>query len=418
MKILETIKRNNYYKNITILASGTIISHIIFLVTLPIITRLYTPDMFGVLTIYMSIMGLISVISALKYELAIPNPKSNQKAYFLAILSFLILFVSIFIYFILGKLLTHFNLLQDKYNILYLVLIGIFFTMVYDILTFLNIREYKYKEITKTKITRSLSLSIGQISLSFFGISYYGLIIGEILGRFSGNIKLFQSIKDNLKKYIFRFNFSKLVIVAKEYKEYPLFTAPAWLINNSILHIIPLFIVYQYGVKIAGFYFMAYKVMSIPELILSQSVNQAFTGSFSEMLRKNNKNEAYTLFQNTVKKMFFFALIASPLLGLLLFYFFPLIFGEKWHISGTLSLYMIPLFISQFTMSSMYIALNLLGKQKIQFSWDIIRFLSILFLIMLTIFYKYSIEEFLLFYSIFIGFNYFLLYVIIKGNIE
>ena len=252
-------------------------------------------------------------------------------------------------------------------------------------------------------------MSISQIVLGVFGAGHAGLIIGEIIGRLFGNLRLFKSVKYDFKKYLTKFIFKKILSVGMEYRNYPLYTAPSWFLNNSTTHLVPLFIVYQYGIELAGLYFMAYKIMSIPELIISQSVNQAFTGRFSDMLR-SNKGNPRELYSSTVKNLLVFSILSTPVLGIFLHYSFGYIFGTQWAYSGQLALYLIPLFIGQLTMSSMYVALNLLNQQKQQLAWDFFRFLMLLFLIVLTIVFDFELMIFVQVFGVIICASYIVLY--------
>jgi O-antigen/teichoic acid export membrane protein len=414
MNIKTIISNNTYYQSIIHLASATVVSHIILFISLPIITRLYDPAMFGVLSLYMSIMGLLAVIASMKYELAIPIPLDNVTSYTLVILSIIILLIFSIFYIIFGTFIIYNNFIIDNYNLFILVLIGIIVTLIYNILTYANIRNENYKDISRTKVIRSVSLSSTQIIFGLFGFGYIGLIIGEIIGRVFGNLRLFNTIKIELIKNMKLITFNNIKSTAIEFQDYPKFTAPAWFMNNAVIHIIPIFIIYEYGLLIAGMYFIAYKIMSIPELILSQSINQAFNGKFSKMSREND-GDKYNFFISTVHKVFIFAVIITPLLSILSVYLFPYILGNKWSDAGELTVYLIPLFISQLTMSSMYISLNILNKQYIQFIWDSIRFSLFLILIYITAKYNITLEIFLIWLSILIALFYIALYIIIKN---
>ena len=60
--------------------SGTVISQIIAILVSPILTRIYSPDDYGVFGVYASIVGIVGVIITLKFEAAILLPKDNGKA--------------------------------------------------------------------------------------------------------------------------------------------------------------------------------------------------------------------------------------------------------------------------------------------------------------------------------------------------
>ena len=80
--------------NIATLVTGTAISQAVLFFATPFLTRLYTPEEFGVFALYVSIVMIISTISSWKYELAIMLPKEEEDAEALLFLSSLICFLT------------------------------------------------------------------------------------------------------------------------------------------------------------------------------------------------------------------------------------------------------------------------------------------------------------------------------------
>ena len=71
--------KSEFSRNVFTLVSGTAIAQFISIAASLIISRLYTPDDFGVFTIFISIASLISLLLAGRYELAINLPKSDNE---------------------------------------------------------------------------------------------------------------------------------------------------------------------------------------------------------------------------------------------------------------------------------------------------------------------------------------------------
>ena len=60
------------------LAGGTAVSRLVVLMAAPLLTRIYTPDDFGVLAVYGSIVNIAVVLSSLRFEFAIPLPEQED----------------------------------------------------------------------------------------------------------------------------------------------------------------------------------------------------------------------------------------------------------------------------------------------------------------------------------------------------
>ena len=91
----DNSKKESFAFDVLTLAGGTTFAQIITILSVPVLTRLYGPQDFGVWTLYISITSIISVIACLRYEYSIMLPESDEEAVNLLGLSFLaVVFVS------------------------------------------------------------------------------------------------------------------------------------------------------------------------------------------------------------------------------------------------------------------------------------------------------------------------------------
>ena len=176
-----------------------------------------------------------------------------------------------------------------------------------------------------------------------------------------------------------------------------------------------IFISIEFGLAVSGGYFIMYKVFSIPEIAIVQSLNQSFMIEFS--LNKDNPKKQLSIFIKTVRNLFSIALILYPLIGLLFYYGVGFIFGDQWEPYAIFGLIMIPYFIAQFTMSALYVSLNILNQPNTQLIWDASRFIIIIAIFLFVSIYSLDIIVFISSLAIFTCFFYFLLYDIIKKRI-
>ena len=80
LKRIRSKPNSPFASDILKLVSGTAFAQIITILASPILTRLYSPEAFGFLAIFISITSIIGVIACMRYELAIMLPKSDEKA--------------------------------------------------------------------------------------------------------------------------------------------------------------------------------------------------------------------------------------------------------------------------------------------------------------------------------------------------
>lgn len=75
---LQKQMKHRFIRALSVLIAGSAVSSIILLCITPILTRLYTPEDFGVLSIFTSILYVLMIIVSLRYEAALVLPKEKK----------------------------------------------------------------------------------------------------------------------------------------------------------------------------------------------------------------------------------------------------------------------------------------------------------------------------------------------------
>ena len=70
--------KSDFSRNVLTLMTGTTIAQAIPIAISPILTRIYTPEDFGVFALYMSIVSIISVVATGGYEMALMLPQDDE----------------------------------------------------------------------------------------------------------------------------------------------------------------------------------------------------------------------------------------------------------------------------------------------------------------------------------------------------
>src|SRR3989338_313751 len=87
---------NNMHHVLT-LSAGALAAQVITLLLMPVLTRIYMPDDFGMLSIFVSVYAFLLVLSCGRYELAIVLPRADRDAGDVLNLSVRILFFFLFL---------------------------------------------------------------------------------------------------------------------------------------------------------------------------------------------------------------------------------------------------------------------------------------------------------------------------------
>ena len=89
-KIKTKILTSEFNRNVLTLMTGTTIAQAIPIAITPILTRIYTPEDFGVFAIFIAITSIFSVIVNWRYDIAIMLPKKDEEAINILALGFII----------------------------------------------------------------------------------------------------------------------------------------------------------------------------------------------------------------------------------------------------------------------------------------------------------------------------------------
>ncbi|WP_298314734.1 lipopolysaccharide biosynthesis protein [uncultured Aquimarina sp.] len=402
-KKFHHLTKNEFVKHVLTLISGTSVAQFIPIVISPVLTRIYTPEDFSVLGIYISIAIILSEIVTGKFELAVMNTNNEEDKTNVISLTIMVIGITTLIFGVLFVLLFEripFLKTSGSTYWKYLLIPTIAFLGIVKLFTFANIKEKKYKVISISKVARSIVQSSLQIALYF--LKYFGLIAGFFIASIIEGIVLLNGNK----KYIKKIKYTKLKLIAKRYAKFPLFDVPSSLFNIGTIQAPIIFIPIYFGSVYGGLYFHAYKVLMMPISIIGGAIGQVFFEQGS--LLKNNTQVFSELVFNTHKKLFFLSFIPLTIIWVFGDSIFAFIFGEEWRIAGNYAMIMIPWIFFNFLVSPITFIITIKEKQQIGFMF--LSFMSGLRLIglILGVFYFQDVYMTIMIFSYVSAISYFI----------
>ena len=373
-----SILKNSFIKDVGTLAGATAFAQILSILSSFIITRLYTPEDFGTLAIFNSLIAQALVLTSLRYEWAIPLPKNEKVAVDLLMLcgiSILGITVLSSIGIIVGG--HHILLLLDTPSLnpyLWLFPLVLLFGGCYQALNYWALRQKDFKLIAKTKLSQSLGTIGSQLALGLFTTGPLGLLVGAILSQVLGTaslaVSLWQTSKDNLKPS----PISNLKTTLQQYSRFPFFSAPSSFFNTAGLAAPALLIAFFYGPNSAGMFALIERISSIPANIIGRSISQVFMAKVAPLIQTDPLKIKFLHRQlSTV------LLAINILIGMVLFtgpWLIPFLFGQNWKESGFMAQYMSINFVATLTISPLSL-LEWLGKQDWMFIWNTARLILV-----------------------------------------
>lgn len=374
-KFVPSIPRGRYARGVMVLGGGAAVGQVINLLISPILTRMYSPEEFGILAAYASILSTLMVVASFRYEIAIPLVSNEQKAIRLLVLGVLIallasVIITIFVVFGQNYLIVNENITVLK-PYLWLIPVGLFIAVAYQFFNYFAVRDKQFTLIAKTRIGQSIGRATAQLSCGFFNVGPIGLLSGYIVGLGFGINGLVKYVWKKHRIDILNVNYNDLRAIAVEQKRFPVYAMPSGVLNVLGHQVTPLFLVMLFGPVTAGWYELSQRVMDAPLNFVGRSVSQVYLSECSSL--KHKPNHLKKLFIQTSFKLLMLGLIPAILLLLFGPYLFFFVFGEGWSMSGYFAQVFSFVFLARFVVNPVSQTLIVLDKQNIQLILDFTR---------------------------------------------
>lgn len=374
--------KSNYRKNVLKLMAGTSVGQAIPIAISPILTRVYTPEDFGIFAVYMALASIISVIITGRYELAIMLPAKDEDAFQIMIFAMIItLIISLSLLLLIVIFSREFASAIQHPEVapyLYFLPFSVFITGLYQTLNYWHNRNKRYTNIAINRIIQSGGTVSTQIG-SIFVIQSIGLIAGQIAGQFLGLLHFAKSyVSKDLRKY--KINVLKMRVFAVRYRKFPWVDVPTAMTNIIANQAPNIFLSFLFSSSTAGFYYLTQRVLQAPVTLISASVLDVFKQRASEDYKKSGN--CREIFKNTFWALLLTGAPTSFVLFFIIEDLFALAFGEPWREAGIYAkVLVLPLFL-RLMVNPLSFMFYIAEKQH----WNLISMLGLTFGIMSSLF--------------------------------
>lgn len=410
--------KNIFLKNIFIVSSGNLISRLIVLLATPLITRLYTPEDYGVFSVFLSITAVLGSIATLRYAVAIPIATEEKNGISLLNLCFIItislsLICTLFI-FLFGNYFTEIYSITELNPYLFLIPLILLGQGFYEALNNWAIRGKKFKLITRTKISQGISSTLIKVGFGYLALIPLGLFIGKIADTFSGIGSLLLSFLKEKPRFYKNFSWQKLKFVAVKYKKFPLIQTWSNLLMTLASQLPIFFVGVFYGSNVVGLFALAMAMISLPITLIGKSIAQVYYAEISNYGTKNPQ-KIYDLTLSIMKNMLKISLF--PVIILIIFgpWMFSLFFGFEWYDSGIYARYFSVNIILSLILIPIINIFNVYEKQEVQLKLNIIRVIFVAIVFYICHYLDFNAKSAIIFYSLFMAiFSAYIMVTILK----
>lgn len=398
--------KSEFSRNVLTLMTGTTIAQAIPIAISPILTRIYTPEDFGVFALYMAIASIVAVVATGRYEMAIMLPKKDSDAINIValsiLISFFVSFISLVIVFVFNSQIT--NLLNNSEisNWLYFIPITVLLTGVYQSFNYWSNRKKQYKRLATSRVVQSGTTASANLGMGFGGLGSSGLIIGQVLGQSIAAGVIGKLIWNEDKNRLTEINKLKIIAIAKRYIKFPRYDVVATMANVSSHKVSHILFNTLFGSVFAGYFYLMQKILSLPLVFISSAIADVFRQG--AVIEFQHYKSCKKIFLYTFKKLLILSLVPSLILYFYSVELFVFVFGNQWVIAGEYAKIFSPVLLVQFISSPLSVVFYITEKQHINLVLQVL----LLMLVCLSMFLASTPENAILYISISLGLYYLL----------
>jgi len=365
------LPKNAFARNVGVLVSGTAGAQFLMVLAAPLLTRLYSPEDFGLLAVYGGLLALFTVIAGLRYELAIPLPESNTEAANVLVLSLVMVLLTTAISALMVYLVGHELVLAlnapELGRFFWLLPIGVLLSGVYNVFNYWAVRTKSFGDIARTRISQS----IATLSVQIIGFKAGGgaLLLGQTGGQGVGCIRLakaaftHQEFKSWTWGGVFR--------AAKRYRQFPIFSTWSGLFNSAGTQLPPLIFAALFSAGSAGLYGLAVRILKLPMTVMGGAVGKVY---FSNLAKISNKSEFARQVEKGAIGLLRLSFPAAAAFMLFAPELFAFAFGSEWYVAGEIGRWITPWILFQFISSPTSVVYFVLEKEKVGLVFQVFMF--------------------------------------------
>jgi len=382
-------RTSHFVRDVLLLSGGTGVGQLIAVAVLPVLTRLYSPADFGLLTLFVSIVTILSVFTSFSYELMIMLSRSHRSA------SQLVWLISAMSSAIAGLLLIPIALFGQGFAEslgmpalapwLYVVPPVIVITAIYQALRYWKMRLMQFAVVSQSMIVRSLAFAIFAPLFAFSPFTWphgSGLIAAFIASEILKTVVLTESVRRSQTRELAPAHRRRIEVVARRHGSLAAtrsITAGIGLIYDRIPELI---ISSFFGATTLGLFGMVERIVAAPSRLVSKAIGDVYRQRASVLHRTQGRFDVLTAktIGATAAISFFpflLAIVCAPKVS-------ALVLGADWEATGHYAAILLVGEFFAFIITPIDDAALIVGAKRFIFYWSFIRMILMLGLVPLV----------------------------------
>lgn len=350
---------NSLVKNTAKLLSANVVAQAVGLLVYPILTRLFRPDAFGELNVFLSWAGILTLLATAELQYAIVLPKEDEKAQHVFVIGLLCAVA-------VSALTTFVSIPLSMPLLAPFVLLSAFWTL----LNYYYTRGQQFTCISVYQVTQSLTGAGLKLLLGWLAIGsglIWGTAAAPVLAMLVVLAISWKPVFSQLCKPV---QLQACWHTTKEYRKFPLFSLPRALTNNLGNNLPALILAPVFGLAELGFFSMAITLAFRPINIVSTSVYQVLFQRTTEMVNARQSIRKFVF--GFVAKVLAVVLPCFVALYFVLPWLCGVLLGSGWEQSGIYIRWMLPWLLMSCLVAPICFLSDIFQQQKIGLFYEVL----------------------------------------------
>ena len=354
---LSSIVESSGVRNFTKLLSANVVAQVIGLVVYPILTRMYAPEDFGLLNLFLSIGGVLAILSTAEYYYAIVLPKEEKDAEQVLGVGVLWLVATTVLVGLSVVFSRPISLLFKSPNLVsyyWLMPLYVFAMGAWNLLNYWYIRHKEYNPISRYQVSQNVLSSGGKLGMGWGGVLQGGMIYSVVVAPLISLLSSWVSARKTLLPALRRISWRGVCEQACVYRNFPYFVLPRSFVNMLAGQMPILLLTPFFGGEAVGFLSLAILLGYTPIGTITRAIYQVMYQHTMEQVHE--QKPIGQIFRKFILSAS--AIIIPVFVGL--WFMLPdltaWLLGAEWHVSGEYIRWMLPwLYVSLLSCSINYL---------------------------------------------------------------
>lgn len=365
---LSFLPRGRFTRRLAWLTGGTLVGQLLLVAVMPLLTRLYIPEDFGLFAVLGALNGIFGLVMAGRYEFAIPLAAKDDEAAALVVLgsliALLLTLLSLLLVWGLGETLAELTGMPALVPLLWLLPPILLATGLGQPFEYWSIRRETLRLNSASRVIQLGGQAVSQAIFGVMGTGALGLTLGYGLG-YLGRLAVFLvTLPVCDRAALMATQPAQMRRLARSLRKYPTYSTASSLLRAATQFLPVILLAALYGPAIAGGFDVAQRILTVPVRLLSGAASQVFLVEAAQ----RTAAEVLRLFVRVVPRFLLLGFAGMAPLLLAGPWLFALVFGEPWREAGSFAQALVAAQLARFVAIPVSQSFNVFGRQDLEFS--------------------------------------------------